>query len=92
MSSATLHLKLYFSYNATTQQTTIMTAGLNRSHLWMIQHLKELSGMSIQPEEIGRLLIQYFVVVQECFKSTATWWDTLSNGMVCSETLDLHLY
>jgi hypothetical protein len=67
----TLYPKLYFSYNSMTQQTTIMTTDLNRSHLWMIQRLKELSGMSIQPEEIGRLLLQWFVVVQECFSEIA---------------------
>src|SRR5258706_8180371 len=83
--------KLYFSYNAKTQQTTIITTDLNRSHLWMIQHLKELSGLSIRPEEIGRLLVQYFVVVQECFTTTATLWDEKADGTVCCNKLHLNL-
>ena len=88
--SATLYPKLYFSYNAKTQQTTIITTDLNRSHLWMIQHLEELSGMSVRPEEIGRLLIQYFVVIQECFTATAALWDEAA-GSVCCKRLHLHL-
>ena len=91
MGTTTLVPKLYFSYNAVTQHTTIMTTDLNTSHLWMIQHLKELAGMSIRPEEIGRLLIQCFAVVQECFASTAALFDDLSNGTVCCEKLDLLL-
>jgi hypothetical protein len=79
----TLFPKLYFSYNAMTQQTTIMTTDLNRSHLWMIQRLKELSGRSILPEEIGRLFTQCFVVVQECFREIAEKLDNSALGPVC---------
>ena len=74
-----------------TQQATIMTTDLNRSHLLMIQHFKELSGMSIRPEEIGRLLAQCFVVAQECFTATAAWWDEMDNGMACCGKPHLHL-
>jgi len=81
--SNTLYPWLYFSYNATTQQTTIITTDLNRPHLRMIQHLKELSGGSIQPEEIGRLMAQCFVVVQDCFRVTAESWDGRAYGNVC---------
>ena len=90
LGSNTIYPKLYFSYNVITQQTTIMTTDLNRSHLWMIQHVKELSGQSILPEEIGRLLIQYFVVVQECFTATAAGWDESANGPVCCKILHSH--
>src|SRR5258706_6152488 len=82
MGSATLYPKLYFSHNAMTQQTTIITKDVNRSQLWMIQHLKGLSGVSFRPEEIGRLLIQYFVVTQECFRTIAEQWDEEVNGPV----------
>ena len=88
--SATLYPKLYFSYNAMTQQTTIITTDLNRSHLWMIQHLKGLSG-SIRPSEIGRLLIQCFVVTQECFRTIAEQWDEEVNGPVRHGKLYPHL-
>ena len=90
--SVVLHPKLYFSYNAMTQQTTIITTDLNRSHLWLIQHLKELSGTIIRPEEIALLLIKCFVVIQECFGETAEWWDDRVNNPVCYKTLYLHLY
>ncbi len=85
--SYTLHPKLYFSYNAKIQQTTIITTDLNRSHLWMIQHLKELSGMSVRPEVIGRLLFQYFVMAQECFTVTAVMWDEWAADPVCCKML-----
>jgi hypothetical protein len=73
------------------QQTTIITTDLNRSHLWMIQHLKELSGRSIQPEEIGRLPTQCFVVVQECFRTAAEQLDSNAIGPVCGGKFYLDL-
>ena len=93
-SSATtiLHPHLYISHNATTQQTTIITTDLNWSHLWMVQHLKELSGGSIQREEIGRLMTQCFVVVLDCFRATAQWWDSRASGEVCNEKFHLRSY
>ena len=89
--SITIFPKLYFSYNYDTQQTTIMTTELNRSHLWMIEHLEGLSGTSIPPEEIGRLFTQCFVVVQECFRVAAEWWDERTTGSVCGVTFHLRL-
>ena len=89
--SQTLYPKLYFSYNAKTQQTTIITTDLNRSHLWMIRHLKQLAGMSIRPEEIGRLIVQHFVVVRECFTAAATWSDARADGPVRCNKLHLQL-
>jgi len=86
-----LYPKLYFSYNATTQQTTIITTDLNRPHLQMIQHLKELSGGPIQPEEIGRLMMQFFVVIQDCFRVTAESWDERTTGGVCGGKFHLRL-
>jgi hypothetical protein len=74
-----------------TQQTTIMTTDLNRSHLWMVQYLRELSGRSIQPEEIGRLLTQCFVEVQECFRVTAEELDESAFGPVCGGKFHLRL-
>ena len=90
--SEPLYPKLYFSYNTTTQQTTIITTDLNRSHLWMIQRLKELSGGSIQPEEIGRLITQCFVVVQDCFRATAEMWDEMASDEVRGGKFHLRLY
>jgi len=90
--STTLYPRLYVSYNATNQQTTIITTDLNRLHLRMIQHLKELSGGSIQPEEIGRLMTQCFVVVQDCFRVTAESWDQMTTGGVCDGKLHLRMY
>ena len=91
LGSNTLFPKLYFSYNSKTQQTTILTTDLNRSHLWMIQHLKEISGTPIQPEEIGRIFTQYFVVTQQCFRAAAEQWDERATGTVCGIMLHLHL-
>ena len=82
MASRTVYPRLYFSYNAMTQQTTIMTTDMNKPHLCMIQHLKELSGMSVQPE-ISRLLIQCFVVARECFRAVVEQWDERASGPVC---------
>ena len=91
LATNTLCPKLYFSYNSKTQQATIMTTDLNRSHLWMIQQLKELSGTPIKPEEIGRIFIQYFVVTQECFSAAAEWWDDDATGPVRGGVLHLHV-
>ena len=90
MASMTVYPRLYFSYNANTQQTTIMTTDLNRPHLCMIQHLEESSGMSVQPE-ISRLLIQCFVAAQDCFRTAAEEWDERTEGPVCCGQLHLHL-
>jgi len=57
----------------------------------MVHHLNGLSGRSIQPEEIGGLLIQCFIVVQECFRETAEQWDELATGPVCRRKFHLHL-
>ena len=91
LGSNTLFPKLYFSYNVKTQESTIITTDLNRSHLWMIQNLKELSGTSIQPEEIGRIFTQYFVVTQECYRVAAERWDEKATGTVCGGILQVHL-
>ena len=74
-----------------TQQTTIVTTDMVLPHLFMIQHLEELSGMSIRPGEIARLLIQCFDVVQECFRAIAQQWDENANGPVCGIKRRLHL-
>jgi hypothetical protein len=75
--------KLYFSYNASTQQTTIMTTDMNQLHLSMIHHLKQLAGMSIRLEEIAQLLIQCFVVIQEGYAATVSHWEIKAGGPVC---------
>jgi hypothetical protein len=74
--------KLYFSHNAGTQQTIIMTTSLILLHLAMIDHLKHLSEMSIQTEEITQLLIKCFTVVQECFRVEVVSWDERANDPV----------
>ena len=91
LASVTFFPKLYFSYNVKTQESTIITTDLNRSHLWMIQHLRELSGTSVQPEEIGRIFTQYFVAIQECYRVTAEWWDEESSSTVRGAMLQVLL-
>jgi hypothetical protein len=81
--TTTLLPKLYFSYNAKAQQTTIMTTDLNQLHLFLIQHL---SGRSIQPEMIGQLLTQCFVIVQGCFGAAAEQMDINTTGSVCGRS------
>jgi hypothetical protein len=78
-----IYPRLYVSYNPKTQQTTIMTTDLNRLHLSMIEHLNQLSGTSIQPEEVTQLLMKCFFVIQECFTGTAETFDRMSNTAVC---------
>lgn len=80
--SSTFYPNIYFSYNVMTQQTTIVTTDMVLPHLFMIQHLEKLSGMSIQPGEIARLLTQCFDVIQECFRAIAQYWDENANGPV----------
>ena len=91
VASRTLHPKLYFSYNARTQQTTVITTDLNRLHLCMVQHLQKLSGMANRPEEIALLLIKWITVVQECFTATIMSWDAELNNPVCYEKHYLRL-
>ena len=56
-----------------------MSTDVAQLQLCMIQHLKELCGKPIAPEEIARLLIKCFAVVQECFAKTAVHWDKLAS-------------
>jgi len=82
--SEIIHPKIYVSYNAKTQETTVMTTELNQLHLSMIQHLMALSGPSSLPEETARLLIQCFAVVQERFATVAVEWDRMAREVCCS--------
>ena len=78
--------KLYFSYNAGTRQTTIMTTDLNQLYLRMVQNLEALPGMANQPdcaEQMVQLLTQCFSVVRECFIDMAVRWDGRANSGVC---------
>ena len=84
-------LRLYFSYNAATRQTTIMTTDLNQLHLSMIQRLKGSSEMTTHPEKITQLLTQCFAVVGECFAAAAMVWDA-SSGRVHCRNLLLYMY
>jgi len=77
--------RLYLSYNAGTQQTTIITTGLDQFYLCMVQHLKDLFKTSIRPEEIvPRLLLRWFAMAQECFAGIAEVWGVNTGGPVCS--------
>ena len=67
-----------------TQQTTIITTGLDQFYLCMDQHLKELFKTSSRPEEIvPRLLLRWFAMAQECFAGIAEVWDVNTGGTVC---------
>src|SRR5260221_14565665 len=80
----TLSTKLYFSYNSVTKQTTIFTTNVNQMHICMIEHLKELFATSIQAEGIvARLLLQYFVVAQECLVTSIDYWGEVASSPVC---------
>ncbi len=80
--SLTLHPRVYFSHDARTRQTTIVTTDLNEMHLSMIEHLNMLSGTSIQPEETAQLLVKCFDGIQEHFTITAVKWDRRASGPV----------
>jgi hypothetical protein len=74
---ATKRQTLYLSYNTGTQQTTVLTKGLNEVHLCLIQHLKELLDAFTppEPEEILlQLLIQCFIVMRANFAMAAEFW------------------
>jgi hypothetical protein len=81
--STQLYPLLYFSYNANTQQATIMTTDVNQLHLSMVHYLKQLAGMSIRLEEIAQLLIQCFILIQEGYATKASDWDVKASGTVC---------
>lgn len=81
--STTLSPALYFSYNSTARQITIMTTELSETHLSMIEHLRKLFTTSSQPEEIvARLLIQWFAAMQEAFATITNHWDNGTTGTV----------
>ena len=67
-----------------TRQTTIMTTDLNELHLSMIQHFKESPHMTTQPEDMVRLLLRCFTVVQGWYTETAGDWEDMVAGTVCS--------
>ena len=77
--------RLYLSYNVVTQQTTIITTGLDQFYLCVDQHLRELFKASSRPEEIvPRLLLRWFAMAQECFAGIVEVWDVNTDGTVCS--------
>ena len=67
-----------------TRQTTIMTTDLNEFHLSMIQHFKESPKVATQPEDMVRLLLRCFSVVQGWYTETADDWEGMVLGKVCS--------
>ena len=74
--------RLYLSYDAVTQQITIITTGLDQFYLCMV---KELFKASSRPEEIvPRLLLLWFAMAEECFAEIAEVWDVNTDGIVCS--------
>ena len=80
-----IYPRLYLSYDAVTQQTTIITTGLDQFYICMDQHLKELFKTTNRPEVIvPRLLLQWFAMAQECFAGIAEVWDINTGGTVCS--------
>lgn len=63
-----------------------MTTELNQMHISMIQRLKELPEMTIQPEKVVRLLIQCVDVVRECFVTKAEHGDfEVASTVRCSK-------
>jgi hypothetical protein len=75
--------RLYFSYDAATQKTTILTSGLNEMHLRMVDHLKDFAKYPSRPEEFAfQLLFDWFSATLECFKWMAESWDTDVTGPV----------
>ena len=82
----TFYPQLYFSHNARTRQTTIVTTDLDQLHLRMGQHLEalpEIVNSSECPTQIVQLLIQYFAALREIFEVTAARWDFEAGGEVC---------
>lgn len=82
----TLHPRLYFSYNARTRQTTIMTTNLDQLYLHMVQHLErlpEIPGQLESPERMVQVLVQCFAAVREYFVEAAARWDDRANSGVC---------
>jgi hypothetical protein len=79
----TLFPRVYFCYDSTTRQTTVLTTDLNQSHLCMIHHLRAWYGTSMQPGEIAaRLLFQWFAVAQGQFVEISDFWDNDATGTV----------
>jgi hypothetical protein len=82
----TIHPRLYFSYNARTRQTTIVTTNLNQLYLRMVQHFETLPEMPSQPECLGLMvqaLVQCFAAARERFAEMAVRWDDRANSGVC---------
>src|SRR5258708_26213238 len=78
LETVTLFPRLYFSYNARTRQTTIMTTSLDQLYLHMVQHLEALPESASQlecPEQMVRLLVQCFAAIRECFVEMAVRSD-----------------
>jgi hypothetical protein len=84
--------RLYFSYHAATQKTTVLTDGLNGMHLRMVEHLKDNAKKPSRPEELAfQLLFEWFSATLEYFKRIAEIWDDeVANGVyaVSASTLD----
>jgi hypothetical protein len=79
----TRYPRLYFSYNAATRKTTVLTNDFNGTHLRMVDHLEDYAKKPTRPEEFAfQLLFEWFSAILECFKRMGEFWDTDIAGPV----------
>jgi hypothetical protein len=78
-----VHPKLYFSYDSSSQRTTILTTDLNRMHLQMISTIRASSQRENHPVELGfRMLAIWFALIEAYFRRAASKWESDAIGRV----------
>lgn len=84
----TVHPKLYFTFDSSFQQTTILTTDLSMMHLQMISDIRDSSQKETHPVELGfRMLAVWFTSIEAYFRRAASKWESDAIGRVSN----LHL-
>jgi len=84
----TVHPKLYFTFDSSLQQTTIITTDLNMMHLQMISCIRDSPQKEDDPVELGfRMLAVWFTSIEAYFRRAASKWESDAIGRVSA----LHL-
>ena len=83
--STMVHPKLYFNFDSSVQQTTILTTDLNMMHLQMMSCVRDYTQKETHPHpvELGfHMLAVWFASIDAYFRQAASKWESDAIGRV----------
>lgn len=83
--STMVHPKLYFTFDSSVQQTTILTTDLNMMHLQMMSCVRDYPQKETHPLpiELGfHMLVVWFASIEAYFRRAASKWESDAIGRV----------